>query len=310
MLRIMLFLTILMTLALVSIQSFGALLVVRLIMGISANSYSVLVISTVVALSSKERQGRSMASLIMGASLALVIGIPLTRALSSILDWRSIFWILNAIMILSLVYLKIFLPEGGKDSTELNLKDELKFFKDGKTLLVILYTLTMFVGYGAFYTYITPYLLDLFPSLEIMMSLILVFLGVASFIGNWLGGIVSDHIGFAKSLLLGAAIHMASTLLILVFQPFKWLSVFFALFWLMSAWFIGLQLNTGIAQVTQNNSFMISVNSSAIQLGVAIGSSLAAIVITLGGIQNIVFIPLIPSLGIILIQMISIKKYS
>ena len=311
MLKIMLFITILMTLALVFTQNFGQLLIIRLVTGISANIYGVLAISTVVSLSTKERQGRSMAFLIMGSSVALVIGIPLTRALSSILDWRSIFWILNIIMILSLIYFKIYLPEVDHESTKLNLKNELEFFKDRKTLLVITYSLTMFVGYGAFYTYVTPYLLLLFPSIETMMSLILVFLGIASFTGNLIGGHVSDHIGYAKSLLLGAAFQMASMLLILIFQPVKWLSVLFAILWLMSAWFTGLQLNTGIAQATQNkSSLMISINSSSIQLGVAIGSSLAAIVIPLSGIQNIIFITLLTSLGITLIQLIWIKEYS
>jgi DHA1 family putative efflux transporter-like MFS transporter len=310
MLKIMLFITILMTVALVFSKNFGQLLISRLIMGISANSYGVLATSMVLSLSSKERQGRSMAFYIMGSSLALVIGIPLTRALSSVLDWRSIFWILNIIMVLSLIYFKIFLPEGDHTSTKLNLKNEMKYFKDGKTLLVIIYTLSMFMGYGAFYNYVTPYLLLLFPSLESVMSLILVLLGIASFIGNLIGGHVSDHIGYAKSMLLGAALQMASMLLILLFQPIKWLSILFVILWLMSAWFTGLQLNTGIAQVTQNkSSFMISINSSMIQLGGAIGSSLAAIVISRSEIQYIVYITLLASLGIILIQFISNRKY-
>jgi DHA1 family putative efflux transporter-like MFS transporter len=310
MLKIMLFITILMTLALVFTQSFGQLLIIRLVMGISANSYGVLAISTVIALSTKDRQGRSMAFLIMGNSLALVIGIPLTRALSSVFDWRSIFWILNIIMILSLIYFQIYLPEGDHEATKLNLKNELKFFKDGKTLLVILYSITMFVGYGALYTYITPYLLLLFPSLEATMSLILVLLGLASFTGNLVGGYASDRIGYAKSLLLGAVLQSVCVLLIFVFQPIKWLSVLFVILWLMSAWFTGLQLNTGIAQETQNkSSLLISINSSAIQLGGAIGSSLAAIVISLSGIQNIVIITLLTGLGITLIQLISNKKY-
>ena len=169
----------------------------------------------------------------------------------------------------------------------------------------------MFVGYGAFYTYVTPYLLLLFPSIDVAMSLILFLLGISSFIGNLIGGYASDHIGYAKSLLIGAVLQMVSMLLIFVSQPIEWLSVLFAILWLMSAWFTGLQLNTGIAQVTQNkSSFMISINMSSIQLGGAIGSSLAAVVITLSGIQNIVFIALLTSLGIILIQFISNKKYS
>ncbi|WP_106450426.1 MFS transporter [Trichococcus alkaliphilus] len=310
MLKLMLFATILTTFALIYAQSFVQLLIVRLLMGISANSYGVLAISTILALSPKDRQGRSLAFYIMGSSLALVIGIPLTRALSSMLDWRSIFWILNAMMLLSLAYFLKYLPKADHEATKLDLKNELQFFKDGKTLLLLAYTFAMFMGYNAFYTYATPYLLLLFPSIEPLMSLILVALGLASFTGNLIGGHVSDAIGYAKSLMLGAVLQTAAMLLILVFQPSKWLSVLFIIVWLMSAWFTGLQLNTGIAQVTENkSSFMLSINSSLIQLGGAFGASLAAIVINLSGIQSIAFIALLTSLMLVLIQMVSMKKY-
>ena len=310
MLKLMLFATILTTFALIYAQNFVQLLIVRLLMGISANSYGVLAISTILALSPKDRQGRSLAFYIMGSSLALVIGIPLTRALSSILDWRSIFWILNAMMLLSLAYFLKYLPKADHEATKLDLKKELQFFKDGKTLLLLAYTFAMFMGYNAFYTYVTPYLLLLFPSIEPLMSLILVALGLSSFTGNLIGGHVSDAIGYAKSMMLGAVLQTAAMLLILVFQPSKWLSVLFIIIWLMSAWFTGLQLNTGIAQVTDNkSSFMLSINGSLIQLGGAFGASLAAVVINLSGIQSIAFIALLTSLALVLIQMVSMKKY-
>ena len=310
MLKLMLFATILTTFALIYAQDFVQLLIVRLLMGISANSYGVLAISTVLALSPKDRQGRSLAFYIMGSSLALVIGIPLTRALSAVLDWRSIFWILNAMMLLSLAYFLKYLPKADHEATKLDLKNELQFFKDGKTLLLLAYTLTMFMGYNAFYTYATPYLLLLFPSIEPLMSLILVGLGLASFTGNLIGGHASDAIGYAKSMMLGAVLQTAAMLLILVFQPSKWLSVLFIIVWLMSAWFTGLQLNTGIAQVTENkSSFMLSINGSLIQLGGAFGASLAAVVISLTGIHSIVFVTLLTSLALILIQVVSMRKY-
>ena len=310
MLKLMLFATILTTFALIYAQNLVQLLIVRLLMGISANSYGVLAISTILALSPKDRQGRSLAFYIMGSSLALVIGIPLTRALSSILDWRSIFWILNGMMLLSLAYFLKYLPKADHEATKLDLKNELQFFKDGKTLLLLAYTLTMFMGYNAFYTYATPYLLLHFPSIEPLMSLILVGLGLASFTGNLLGGHVSDAIGYAKSMMLGAVLQTAAMLLILVFQPSKWLSVLFIILWLMSAWFTGLQLNTGIAQVTDNkSSFMLSINGSLIQLGGAFGASLAAVVINLSGIQSIIFVTLLTSLALILIQVVSMRKY-
>lgn len=310
MMKLMLLITILMTVALVLVQSFGQLLVIRLIMGVSGNSYGVLAISTVVALSPRERQGRSMAYLIMGSSLALVIGIPLTRALSSVLDWRSIFWILDIMMLLALIYFKLYLPKADHETTKLDLKNEWTFLKSGEVRGIVLYSLVMFVGYSAFYTYITPYLLLLFPSLEGVMSFILVLFGLASFAGNLIGGHVSDRLGYSRALLLGAGLQLATVVLILAFQPVKWPSVIFILLWIMSAWFTGLQLNTGIAQATHNkSSFMISINSSAIQLGGAVGSSLAAAAIPLYGMKNIIYIILLASVGILLLQLFANKRY-
>ena len=143
------------------------------------------------------------------------------------------------------------------------------------------------------------------------MSAILVAMGIASFIGNWIGGVVSDKIGYARSMLIGAGLQLLVVILIILVQPFKWAALTCVLLLVMSAWFTGLQLNTGVAQVTENkSSFILSVNSSALSLGSAVGSSLAAIVITLGGIQNIVFISLITNLVILTIQFIYIRKYS
>lgn len=309
-LKVMLIISILATVALVTVKSFEALLIVRLIMGIALNSYSVLTVSLAMSLTEKERQGRAMAFLIAGGSLAMMVGIPLTRALSSILAWTDIFWILNAMMVAALIYFQFNLTNGSSNLSALNLRNELNFLKDGKILYLLAFTMVMFLGYGSFYTYITPYLLEQYPTLEPVMSVILAAIGVASFIGNWIGGIVSDRIGYARSMLLGAVIHLVIIILLFVFQSVQWATLLFAILWVMNSWFIGLQVSTGAAQVTENkSSFIISLNTTVNLLGQAVGASLAAVVITLGGIQNIVFISLLTNLLITLIQFVSNKKY-
>lgn len=310
MLKIALVATILMTIALIFAQNFWQMLLIRFIMGISGNSYGVLAIVTVVALAPKEKQGRAMAFLITGASLALVIGIPLTRLLSSLLDWRSIFNGLTVMMFLAWGILLMFLPKGDHEATKVDIKNELSFLKDGITLLVITYTLIMFIGYGALYTYVTPYLLILFPSVEALMSGLLLLLGISAFLGNLLGGHVSDWLGYRKSMLIGAIWQLVAIILIVVSAPYMWINIAMVVIWISGGWFTGLQLNTGIAQATHNrSSFMISLNSSAIQLGTALGSSMAATIIPQTHIRNIVFITLFTSLAILLVQILSLKKY-
>ena len=310
MIKIMLFLTIVVTLAMVFANSFTALLVLRLLMGISANSFAVLALAVAIALSPKERTGRSVSLLLMGAAMAQVLGVPLTRAFSSVLDWHGIFWILNAIMAICLLCLLKFLPGGDHESTKMHFGNELKYLRNGKILLIIAFSILMFVGFSAFYTYITPYLLQLVPSLEASISLILILFGLASVVGNWLGGQLSDRIGYANSMLFGAIVQTGMVVLILLAHPSAWLSVAMMTLWLISVWFTGLQLNTGVAYETQNqSSFMLSMNSSGLQLGGAIGSSISAVVIPLYGVQSVAWITLTACLGITLIQWISVRRF-
>ena len=77
--------------ALTLAQNFSQILMLRFINGVTLNSYGILSFASVLSLSSVERQGRSLAFLIMGTSLSLVIGIPLTRILVDILSWQMIF---------------------------------------------------------------------------------------------------------------------------------------------------------------------------------------------------------------------------
>ena len=292
-----------MTVALIFADRYWQMLLIRFLTGVSGSSYGVLAIATVVAVSPRDRVGRSLSLLIAGSSMALVVGVPLTRVLSSVLDWRGIFWVLVGMMGVSLVMFILFLPAGDHASTKLDLKRELAFLTDGKVILVIACSLVMFVGYNGLYTYLTPYLLTLFPALESTMSVVLLLLGLASFIGNWLGGHASDRLGYMRSIWLGAAMQTGAILLLILTRSLQWGSVVSAILWLMSAWFTGLQLNAGISQATHNqSSLMLSFNSSAIQFGGAIGASLAAVVISSTGMRQVVLLTGMTSLVFLTMQ--------
>ncbi len=309
MLKAMLALSLLFTLLLVLAHSFEHLLLIRLLMGIVVNSYGAVAMSMAVAMAAPERQGRALALYISGSSLALLVGLPLTRLLSSVLDWRSVFWILWGIMLLSLGYFHLALPKEVQRPARLRLNQELFYLRDRRTSLVLVYTLIMFTGSGALYIFITPYLLTLFPALEPWMSLILLGLGLSSLLGNAIGGQVSDRIGYAKSMLLGGGLQLLCVALLLFSQASAALSVGFALLWLMSVWFTGLQVNAGIVRETNNkSSFMLSLNGSAVQLGYALGSSIAALIIASTGIQHVPLITLVTSLAICGLQWYALNK--
>ena len=72
--------------------------------------------------------------------------------------------------------------------------------------------------------------------------------------------------------------------------------------WMVNGWFIGLQINTAITIVTQNkSSLMISLNSSGIQLGQVLGTSIAAMIIIKANISFIVLLSTVTSIIVFII---------
>lgn len=283
--------------------NFVLLLVARTLMGITINGYGVMAISTVTSLAEKDRQGRSLAFLIMGNALAMLVGIPLARALSGILDWRGIFWILNLLTFLAFVYFALVLPNPKEEAAKMSILDQFEYLKSIKVWTLLIFTLVMFSGYAALNTFVTPFLLDRFPGLNPIMSLVLVGLGLASFIGNNIGGHLSDRIGYSKSMLVGAILQALNILMVIVLRNYTLFNILFIIFWIMSAWITGLQLNLGIMQETHHDArFIISLTGTSIQMGSAIGSSIAALIVANFGIQSIVYFTLGMTLLMVVIQ--------
>lgn len=280
-LKWMLLLNIIVTTASIFAPTFRILLFMRFCMGLTGNCYSVLATATIAAFSPKEKVGKNLALLITGGASALMIGIPLTRTLSAIYSWQNIFVVLIILMIASLLYFMFQLPTVKQDNKPLNLKSEFTLLKQKNVMIVLIASIVTFIGYGAFYTYLTPYLVELFPQIESSMSIILAIIGFCSFSGNLFGGFICDRIGYYKALCIGTAIQIILSMGILVSHSSMLINVFLVFLWMINGWFIGLQINTAITIVTQNkSSLMISLNSSGIQLGQALGASLTSFIIS------------------------------
>lgn len=304
----MLALTILSILGVIYASNFTILLIFRVLMGVTGNSYGILAISTVSAMSSKERQGRSLAFLIMGNAIAMIIGVPLTRILSNVLDWKGIYWILVFLILIAIVYFVIALPNSKPSADKSSFKEELQYLKSPQVSLIILFTLIMFIGYSALYTYSTPFIVQRFPEMEPWMGTLLIGIGLAAFSGNHIGGQLSDKLGYSKSMLVGALLQLLMVILLILFRGNMWLSALLIMALVFTAWITGLQLNLGILQSTHHDAhFILSLNGTGIQMGYALGSILGSLIITQYGLSNIVYIGLASTLSIVVIQTISLR---
>lgn len=106
------------------------------------------------------RRASAVALMFTGLTLANVLGVPLGTALGQALGWRSTFWAVAVIGVLSLMALYSKLPTV-KDETPTDLKKELAALRGGGIWLSLLMTVAFAASMFALFTYIAPLLLSL-----------------------------------------------------------------------------------------------------------------------------------------------------
>lgn len=280
--------------------SFPLLLFARFMLGLFGTAYGVLATTSIAALSPPERVGKNLSLLIAGGAASLMVGVPLCRVLIHAYSWQSIYLFLILLMAGGFLYFAFCLPEIGQEKEALHLHQELQMVKVHDVWMVLLCSLITFIGYGAFYTYLTPYIVAFFPALEPAMSLILVMIGACSFLGNLLGGVACDRMGYRQALWVSSLLQIVISIVIFLTTAHLYLNLFFIFLWMFNGWFIGLQLNTGINIVTNRQSnLLVSINGSVIQFAQALGASLASMIISGAGIAFNILLPIITSVMVV-----------
>ena len=280
--------------------SFPLLLFARFMLGLFGTAYGVLATTSIAALSPPQRVGKNLSLLIAGGAASLMVGVPLCRILIHAYSWQSIYLFLILLMAGGFLYFAFCLPEIGQEKEALHLHQELQMVKVHDVWMVLLCSLITFIGYGAFYTYLTPYIVAFFPALEPAMSLILVMIGACSFLGNLLGGVACDRMGYRQALWVSSLLQIVISIVIFLTTAHLYLNLFFIFLWMFNGWFIGLQLNTGINIVTNRQSnLLVSINGSVIQFAQALGASLASMIISGVGISFNILLPIITSVMVV-----------
>ena len=280
--------------------SFPLLLFARFMLGLFGTAYGVLATTSIAALSPPERVGKNLSLLIAGGAASLMVGVPLCRVLIHAYSWQSIYLFLILLMAGGFLYFAFCLPEIGQEKEALHLHQELQMVKVHDVWMVLLCSLITFIGYGAFYTYLTPYIVAFFPALEPATSLILVMIGACSFLGNLLGGVACDRMGYRQALWVSSLLQIVISIVIFLTTAHLYLNLFFIFLWMFNGWFIGLQLNTGINIVTNRQSnLLVSINGSVIQFAQALGASLASMIISGAGIAFNILLPIITSVMVV-----------
>lgn len=206
-------------------QSYHFMLVARFISGLPHGAYFGVASIVASKLAQKGRESEAVSIMIAGMTIANLFGVPLGTLLSTFLSWRIIFCLVVIWCILTLYSIKKYVPYI-PPLPDTGFMGQFKFLKYPAPWLLL--GATMFGNGGAFawYSYVTPMLIQVSGFKAEIITGIMVLAGAGMVAGNLIGGKLSTRFYPGK---VGAGFQgvMALSLFLIFFlAPYKIPAVF------------------------------------------------------------------------------------
>jgi DHA1 family putative efflux transporter-like MFS transporter len=274
----------------VVLPGFEFLIVSRVILALSTGVFVVTAFTVATKMTPPEKQGSAIATLVMGFSTSLIIGVPLGRVIASAYDWRLIFGGIGVLGILAMIVIFLVIPRSNGDEP-VPLRRQLAFIKQPKITAALLISFFWISGYSIVYTYISPFLLSVTGMNSKTVSIALFAFGIASLFGSKLGGYSTDRWGFPRTLVGGMVLHALALILLTLSAQSPVLVFLLLMFWAFSAWSSGpTQQYHLMTLAPEASGIMLSMNTSVIQLAMAAGAGIGGVVVEQASLASISWI--------------------
>lgn len=187
----------------------------RALIGVVVGGFWSLSAATAMRLVPSDQVPRALAIFNGGNALATVIAAPLGSYLGSIIGWRGAFFCLVPVALIAFVWQWISLPSMPAQARQAGSGNVLRLLKNPAVLVGMLAVSTFFMGQFALFTYLRPFLETVTRVDVSTLSLVLLTMGVAGFIGTTAIGTLLKG-GFYRTL-IGIPFLMAAIAVALVF---------------------------------------------------------------------------------------------
>lgn len=257
----------------ISLPVFGFLLLSRIVLGVGTGVFVVTSYATAASLAPTGRQAGAMSNVSLGFSASLVFGVPIGRVVAAVYDWKVIFWGIGLFTVMGVFAVAKTIPST-KVEAHVPLGKQLALLKNPKIAIALAVTFFVFIGYSVVNTYITPLLTSVMLLSEGVVSAVLFALGIASLFGSKLGGFMADRVGTARTLVISMIVQALALSLLSIATGSNVVAIPLLMLWAIAAWTFGPTQNFNLLSIAPEASgIMLSMNSTFVQFGFAVGGS-------------------------------------
>lgn len=262
-------------------SSYELLMVARFLDGLPHGAYFGVASLVAASMAPLGRQGRAVAMVMLGLSVANVIGVPAATWLGQALGWRAAYWAVAVLALVTMAMVVAFVPSlpGNPEATG---RRELSAFAKPQVWLTLLAGAIGFGGMFAVYSYIAPTVTDVGGLGESAVPVFLLAFGLGMVAGTWIAGPLADWSIFRS--LLASSLGLGVVLLAFAgLAPYGWwaLAPAFLITVVGSVLVVSLQLRL-MDVAGEARTLGAALNHASLNVANALGAWLGGLVIAAG----------------------------
>lgn len=266
---------------------YPVLLLGRVIAALGAAIFTPAALAITGGIVPPERRGRSIAIVTSGLTIATAIGVPIGNWLGARIGFQGVFWVVAALSLLVLITIAaVFGPVPAPPAV--SLKNRLQAALGRGVPATLAVSLLIFTGAFAVYNYIAEYFNTRTDINGASLSWVLLAFGIGGAIGNFTGGMLSDRIGTR------ATVGISATALIVSFTTL-WaaggntpIAIAVTVLWGISGWLLAPAQQHKLMELGGASApLLISLNSSAMYLGMALSGVVGGLMIATVGVEQL-----------------------
>jgi MFS transporter, DHA1 family, inner membrane transport protein len=262
-------------------SSYGMLLAARFLCGFPHGAFFGVASLVAASLAPRGREGRAVATVMIGLSVANVMGVPIATWLGQHVGWRAAFWVAASLAVVTGLLVVAFLPKCPGDA-EATGRRELRLFAEPQAWLTLLAGAIGFGGMFALYSYIAEVVTKVGGLGEGAVPVFLLAFGLGMVAGTWVAGALADWSVYRS--LLGSSLAMALLLLLYVaLAPYGWWALIPAFLVAVASSVLVVNLQLRLMSVAGDSQTLgAAMNHSSLNVGNALGAWLGGLVIAAG----------------------------
>jgi predicted MFS family arabinose efflux permease len=258
--------------------NFAVLMLARALLGVTIGGFWSLATATVMRLVPEQVVPKALAALYMGNAVATAFAAPIGSYLGALIGWRGVFWALTPVVLLNLAWQWRSLPAMPPVSAN-PIGKLFQLLKRRNVAVAMVGVMLTFAGAFATFTYLRPFL-EMYTHVTVpQLSLLLLGLGLAGFVGTYLAGALLARrlytliwaLPLALAVVTLGLLSVGHALSLVAIAMIAWGALNSAIPVAWSAW-----LSKGIADEPESGGGLIV---GAIQLSIMLGGALGGLLL-------------------------------